>query len=196
MVPVPLSPHFNSPVSRRSVGLPLEERLARERLRAGVGADGVLRALVQGDACVLAARVEDVEVDAEVRQAAAVEQALLYGVGLDAAQGGHAGVLRVRAAAHLLDDEERAEVVEVRLAAARRAGGPDRAVNVESHAQDGRVAHAPRDLPRQAARRRHAADFALRVDAVAVDRAVEVILAYEALPDHLQALAPPDLGAL
>src|SRR5215207_526109 len=173
-----------------------QQRLAVEGLRAGFGADGVPGALVHGDAGVLAARVEDVEVDAEGGVAVLVEQALLHGVGLDAPERLHAGVLRAFAAAHLLDDEEGAEVVEVRLAPTRRAGRADRAVHVQPRAEDGRVADAPRYLPRQPRGRRHAADLALRVDRVAVDRAVEVLLADEPFAHHLQPLAPPDLGAL
>src|SRR5205823_1546747 len=130
----------------------------RESLRPLVGADGVLRAVVHGDSGVFASRVEDVEVDAEVRVAFLVEEATLDGVGLDAAEGLHASVFRVRAASHLLDDEEGAEVVEVRLAPSGRACRADCAVNVETSAEDGRVADATGNLPGKPARRRHAAD--------------------------------------
>src|SRR5205085_11085500 len=137
-----------------------------------------------------------VEVYAEVRVAVFVEEAALDGVGLDASQGLHASVLRVRAAPHLLDDEEGAEVVEVRLASSGRACRADSAVNVEARAEYGRVADATGNLPRETARRRHAADFALRVDAVAVDRAVEVLLAKQTFLNHLQSFTSPDFGAL
>ena len=102
----------------------------------------------------------------------------------------------MRAAPHLLDDEERRQVVEVRFAASRRSGGADVAVDVESRAQNRRVAGAPRNLPREAARRRHAADLALRVDAVAVDRAPEVLAVDEAFAHHLDAGVVPGLRAL
>src|ERR1051326_3189163 len=122
-------------VRSRSSSLRLrKQRVAVERPRACVGADGVARALVHRHARVLAARVEDVEVDAEVRIALLVEQALLDRVGLDAPERLHPGVLRVRAAAHLLDDEERAEAVKVRLAPSGRTRRADRAVNVETRA--------------------------------------------------------------
>src|ERR1043166_9954556 len=107
---VPPAPGAAAPPSLL-LGLALEQRVAVEHPRPTVVAGGVLRAGVHGDAGVLAARVEDVEVDVEVRQAATVEQATLDGVGLDALQRRHAGILRVRAAAHLLDDEVGAEVV-------------------------------------------------------------------------------------
>ena len=102
-----------------------------------------------------------------------VEQPLLDGVGLDALERFHAGVLRRHAAAHRLDDQERRQVVEIRLAASGGAGGADLVVDVEPGAEDRRVAGAAGDLPGQAARGRDAADVAVRADAVAVDRAPE-----------------------
>src|SRR4051812_35884519 len=61
-----------------------QQRLAVECFGAAVGADGVLRALVHGDARVVAARVEYVELYAEARIAVLVQQTLLDRVGLDA----------------------------------------------------------------------------------------------------------------
>ena len=87
----------------------------------------------------------------------------------------HAGVLRALAAAHLSTMRNDAQVVEVGLAAPGRARGADFAVHIEPGAENRRVADAARNLPRQAAGRRDAADLAAGVDAVAVDRAVEVI---------------------
>src|SRR4029077_4809206 len=104
-------------------------------------------------------------------------------------------VLGVGAAAHGLDDEERGEIVEVGLAPAGGAGGADLPVHVQAGAEDRRVAHAAWDFPREAAGRRHAADLPLGVDAVAVDRAPEMLAADEALADHLQRRLMPRLGA-
>src|SRR5439155_11817588 len=90
-----------------------------------------------------------------------------------------------RAAPHLLDDHERRQVVEIGFAAPGRSGGADLAVDVQPRAENRRVADAAWNLPRQPARRRHAADLAFRVDAVAVDRAVVVIAIDPAFRDHL-----------
>ena len=49
------------------------------------------------------------KIDIEIGLAAGIEQALFDGVGDDALEGGHAGVLRGGAAAHLFDDQEGAE---------------------------------------------------------------------------------------
>src|SRR3712207_1360239 len=152
-----------------------QKRFAVEGLGAALGADGVLRALVHRDSCVLAARVEYVELYAAGGVAVFVQEPLLDGVGLDATECFHTRILGCAAAAHLLDDEERAEVEEVRLATPCRARRADRAVDVEPRAEDGRVADAPRYLPREPARRRHAADLALRVYRVAVDSPVDVL---------------------
>src|ERR1700749_2195390 len=117
-----------------------QKRLAVEGLGVAAGAGGLLRALVHRDSGVLAARVNDVEVYTEGGIAVSVEKTFLDGVGLDAPEGFHARVLRRAAAAHLFDDEERAEVVEIRLASSGRPGNADRAVYVEPRAEDGRVA--------------------------------------------------------
>jgi len=99
----------------------------------------------------------------------------------------------MRAAPHLFHDQERAQVVEVGFAAAGRSGGADFVVHVESRAENRRVADAAGNLPRQPAGRRHAADVAAGVDAVAVDRAVIVIGIDEAFTHHLQAGVVPGL---
>ena len=89
--------------------------------------------------------------------------------------------------------EERAEAEQVGFAAAGGARGADVAVDVEAGAEDRRIAEPARNLPGQAARRRDAADVALGVDAVAVDRAVDVVLVDEPRRDHVEhhLRAPP-----
>src|SRR6476659_8429849 len=93
---------------------PLKQRLHRHRLRATFVAVRIGHRLtaVHRDAGMLPFFVEDIEADVEVRFAALVEEALLDRVALDAAERGHAGVLRVGAAAHLFDDHEGTEIVE------------------------------------------------------------------------------------
>src|SRR5688500_4191672 len=86
---------------------------------------------------------------------------------------------------HLLDDEERREVIEVGFAASGRSGGADLPVHVEAGPEDWRVSHASGDLPGEAAGGRHATDLAARVDGVAVDGAVEMMRIDAALRDHL-----------
>ena len=53
--------------------------------------------------------------------------------------------------------------------------------------EDRRIADAPRNLPRQPARRRHAGEIAAGVDAVAVDGAPEMVRVDEPLARHLGA---------
>src|ERR671928_914806 len=115
-----------------SLPRPRQQRLAVESLGAALRADGVLRALVHRDARVLAARVEYVELYAEARIAVLVQETALDRVGLDAPERLHPRVLRAAAATHLFDDEERAEVEEIRPAASCRTGRADRAVDVET----------------------------------------------------------------
>src|SRR5947209_10194378 len=172
--------------SADSVGLrlPLNHRLRRQRLRPLLRAHRVVRG-VHGHPGVLPSLIEDVEVETEIGPAAVVEQPLLDGVRDDPLERLHAGVLGMGAAAHGLDDEERGEIVEIGLAPAGGAGGADLAIHVQAGAEDGRIAHAARDLPGEAAGRRHAADLPLGVDAVAVDRAPEVLRAEEPLARHL-----------
>src|SRR5262249_14217450 len=134
-----------------------------------------MRTAVHDRAGVLTLRVQRIENDIEIRQPATVEQALLDGVGLDALERVERGVLRMHAPAHSLPGANRAEVVEVGLAAAGGARRADVAVDVEPGAEDGRVADAARDLPRQAAGGGHAADLPLRVDPIAIDRAVQMM---------------------
>src|SRR5205085_2529789 len=69
------------------------------------------------------------------------------------------------------------------------AGGPRRAdfvVDEEPGAEDRRVADASRQFPRAAAGGGDAAHVAARVDAVAVDRAVEMIRIDPSLGNHVQ----------
>ena len=89
--------------------------------------------------------------------------------------------------AHLLDDQERRQAVEVGLAAPRRPRRPHRAVDVEPRPENRRVADPPRYLPRESARRGHAADAAAGIDAVAVDGAVQLVLGEDPLGDQVEA---------
>src|SRR5262249_9557718 len=111
---------WNEPLNSRA-RLALVEGLRVEYLRAVLRADRVLRR-VHRHAGKLPLRVQDVEVQAEIRMALLVEQPLLPGVGGDPAERSHPGVLRVRAAPHLVDDQIRAQAVQVRLAPAGRPG--------------------------------------------------------------------------
>src|SRR5262245_9964334 len=102
----------------------------------------------------------------------------------------------MRAAAHFLDDEERAEIEEIGLAASGRSRRADFPVDIKSRAENRRVARATGNLPRQAARRRDAADVALRVDAVAVDRPVVVLRIDPAFGHHVERDLPIGLLAI
>src|SRR6185437_2278134 len=79
--------------------------------------------------------------------------------------GRHAG-------AHLLHHEERTGNLDVRFATSRAARGADIVVAILSRTDNRAGAHAPRNLVRQSARRRHTADVARRRHGVHVDRAV------------------------
>src|SRR6266516_3376991 len=63
--------------------LPCQQTLAFQCFSARVRADGKLRSLIHRSAGVLTFRVDGVEVEVEIRQPAAVEQALLDRVRLD-----------------------------------------------------------------------------------------------------------------
>src|SRR5512138_2565633 len=177
---------LGSPVTTSVRRVPRQQRLERRRLGSLLRAqrERLLARRVHRHARVLPFLVEDEEADVEVREAARVEQARLDGVRANALERFHPGILRVHAASHALDDEVRRAVVEIRLAATRRAGGADVVVHVEAGAEDGRVADASRDLPRETAGRRHAADVAVGVDAVAVDGAPERAFGNEAVLHH------------
>src|SRR5215213_8709367 len=77
-----------------------------------------------------------------------------------------------------------------RFAPAGGPGGANLVVDVEPGAEDGRVADPSRNFPGEPARGGHAADLPLRVDAVAIDGAVEMVRIDDPLGDHLQ-LDPP-----
>src|SRR6185436_13833531 len=70
------------------------------------------------------------------------------------------------------------------------------AVDVKASPEDRRIAGAARDLPRQPARRRHAADFAFGVDAVTVDGAPIVFAVDESFAHHLESHLVPGLRSL
>src|SRR6185503_16893406 len=133
------------------------------------------------------------KVDAEIGIALAIQQTLFERVCFDSAQRFHPRILRMTAAAHLLDDQERTEVVEISLAASGGTSCPDRTVNVQPGAQNRRITHAPRDFPGQSAGGGDAADLALCIDAVAVDGAVVVFPIDQTFRHHLLSRAAPDL---
>src|ERR1051326_4693155 len=89
------------------------------------------------------------------------------------------------AATHFFDNQERAEIEKIRFAASSRTGGADGAIDIQASAQNRRVANATGNFPGQAAGRRHPANFALHIDAVAVDRAVQILRAQQTLRDHI-----------
>src|SRR2546423_9587384 len=90
----------------------------------------------------------------------------------------------MHALAHVLDDQERAKAVKVRFDTTGRAGRADLAIHIQTGAEDWRTAHAPRNFPGEAARRGHATDLSLRVDPVAIDRAVEVLRVDQSFRHH------------
>src|SRR5438046_941698 len=90
----------------------------------------------------------------------------------------------MRAATHLFDDQKRTETVAIRFATSRRAGRAHAAIQIQAGAENRRVTHAPGDLPGQAAGSGDAADFALAVDAVAIDRAVVAFRSEQPLSEH------------
>src|SRR4029453_13083622 len=121
----------------------------------GADREALRLALVQAphrDAGVLPLLREHVEEQLETGQAVLVEQPLLDRRRLHAPQRLHAGVLRGAAAAQLLDDHARRQVVEVGLAAPGRARGAYLVVDPEPRAQDRRVADAAGDLEGEPAR--------------------------------------------
>src|SRR6186997_1453443 len=128
--------------------------------------------------------IEDEEADVEVRQSARVQESCLDGVRADAFERFHPGILGMHATAHALDDEVRREVVEVRFAASRRPCRAHVVVDIETGAENRGITNASRDLPRETARGRDAADVAVRVDAVAIDGAPEGAFRNEAVLHH------------
>src|SRR5436853_4763268 len=91
----------------------------------------------------------------------------------------------MHALAHVLNDEERAEVIQIGFAATGGTRGAHFAVDVKPRPEDWRVTDPPRNFPREAARRRHTANLAFGVDPIAIDRAVNVSRIDEAFGDHL-----------
>src|SRR5205823_4015171 len=169
--------------------------------RAVLGADGELELLavregIERGGGEFALLVERVESDLEVWQALAVEEPLFDRLRLDAPERLDDGVLRVLALSHHLHDVERRQVVEVRFAAAGRTRGTHVVVDVETGAENRRIAHAPGDLEGKPARRRDARDFAARAEPVAVDRAVDLDGIDEPRQNELRARAVSRFGAL
>src|SRR5215213_100854 len=199
MIPLKLHawPAARQPAPGLSIaGLARKQRFAGDRLRPVHVTERVLLSLVHGDARVLAPGVQNVKTYAEIGIPALVQQALFDRIRLYPLQRFEPRVFRRHPPAEVLDDQKRAEIVEVRLSAPRRARGPDGAVDVKPRAQDGRIAHAAGYLPRESARRRHSADLPCRVDGVTVDRSVKVRAVDQAFVGHLQGFAVPRLRAL
>ena len=88
------------------------------------------------------------------------------------------------AAPHLFDNEERAEAVDVCLAAAGRSRRSHRVVHVKTRPQDWGIADAPGNFPGQAARGGYAGQVAVRVQTVTVDGPVVVLLVHQPVADH------------
>src|SRR5205807_6370987 len=97
---------------------------------------------------------------------------------------------------HLFNDHERAEVVKIRFAASGRPGRAHCAIDVETGAEDRRITESSGNLPGQATGRSDATDFTFSVDAVAVDRAVQVLFPEQTLGQHLQRRAMSGFGSL
>src|SRR5262245_50920535 len=76
------------------------------------------------------------------------------------------------------------------------AGSAHFPVHIEARAENGRVADASRDFPRQAAGGRYSRDGAFGVQPDAMDRAVEVLRLNQSLRDHCLSRAMPRLRAL
>src|SRR5204862_5409761 len=89
-----------------------------------------------------------------------------------------------------------AQAVKVGFATTGGAGRANLAVDIQPRAEDRRIADPSRNLPRQPTRRRHTADVASAVDAVAVDRAPVVFGIDEAFARHLQPGVVPGFGTL
>src|SRR5881628_1469059 len=90
-----------------------QQTLAIQCFSARVRAGREPRAFVHRGAGVLTFGVERVEAEVEIRQAAAVEQALLDRVRLEALERVEGRVFGMHAATHVHHDGKRAEVVEV-----------------------------------------------------------------------------------
>src|SRR5215213_268015 len=95
--------------------LALQQRLCLERLRSILVTERERSALVHCHSRILTFRIQDVKADPEAWQPTAIQQSLLDGVVLDPVQHFHACIFRVRAASHLLDDHERAEIEKIRF---------------------------------------------------------------------------------
>jgi hypothetical protein len=99
------------------------------------------------------------------------------------------------AASHLLDDHKRTKIEEVCFTTTGRARSADCAIDIKSGAENRRITEASGNFPRQSAGGCDAADLASRVDAVAVDRAVQVLFAQFSFREHLERDAVSGFGA-
>src|SRR5436305_5915845 len=86
-------------------------------------------------------------------------------------QGIETSLFGRRTAPHIFDHRTRAVDVDDLFAAAGRAGRTRVIVNIQPAADQGRVADATGYLPRQTARRGHAADVEIFIERETVDRA-------------------------
>src|SRR5437016_2618906 len=91
----------------------------------------------------------------------------------------------MRAPAHFLDDEERAEIEEIRFPAPGRSCGSNRAVHIQSGAQNRGIPNTPRNLEREPARSRDAADLSLAIDPIAVDGPIQMFGIEPSFSRHL-----------
>src|SRR5205085_5815012 len=76
-----------------------------------------------------------------------------------------------------------------------RAGCANFTIDVKACAENWRVADASWDFPRETARRSYAADFALRIYPVAIDRAIDTFTLEQTFGDHFFAHATHRFGA-
>lgn len=126
-------------------------------------------------------------VTVEIWLPTAVQESSLDRRRLDSPERLHTGVLRLYAASHVLDDQERTQAIEVRLTPSGGARRSHLSIDIETGSQHWRVAHTPRDLPRQPARGCDPRQLSSRRKGVAVDRAVEMVPVDETIRNHLQA---------
>ena len=110
-----------------------------------------------------------VEHEVELGLALRVEEPR-FGLSDDALQRLEARVGRLHAASHVLDRQEPAADLDVRLAQSGRPRSADVVVAVLAGADDRRIADAPGNFPGEAGRRRDGGEIALRSHGIAVDR--------------------------
>ena len=94
---------------------PLKQRLQRPILRGIFSADRVSSGVpaIKRTARVFPLRIQYVKSHVEIGFSPAIEQTLFHGVRLYTLERFHSRVVRPQPASHVLDDEERGQVVQV-----------------------------------------------------------------------------------